>query len=170
MSWPFTQPTSKLEYQVASEGDIAVVIEQVVDAADRCLRAGFDGIELHAGHGYLIDEFLTPSMNKRTVFWLWLPLALSFTFMMLEGPTVQSAIARLGEPALNLAAFGMVDAGFSGTLTFGALNGGSDVLELPIGERFAQIVFLSLESPSSETYEKRSGTYQGQRGVTLERP
>src|SRR5436309_2994894 len=69
-----------------------------------------------------------------------------------------------------LAAFGMIDAGFSGTLTFGALNGGSDVLELPIGERFAQIVFLSLESPSSETYEKRSGTYQGQRGVTLERP
>ncbi len=64
----------------------------------------------------------------------------------------------------------MIDAGFSGTLTFGALNGGSDVLELPIGERFAQIVFLSLESPSSETYEKRSGTYQGQRGVTLERP
>lgn len=47
-------------------------------------------------------------MNRRTVFWLWLPLALSFTFMMLEGPTVQSAIARLGDPALNLAAFGVV--------------------------------------------------------------
>src|SRR5438093_12298096 len=69
-----------------------------------------------------------------------------------------------------LAAFGMIDAGFSGTLTFGALNGASEVLDVPIGERFAQIVFLSLESPSSETYEKRSGTYQGQRGVTLERP
>ena len=48
------------------------------------------------------------SMGRRTVFWLWLPLALSFTFMMLEGPTVQSAIARLDDPALNLAAFGMV--------------------------------------------------------------
>ena len=69
MSWPFTQPTSKLEYQVASEADIATVIEQFVDAADRCLRAGFDGIELHAGHGYLIDEFLTPSMNTRTDGW-----------------------------------------------------------------------------------------------------
>src|SRR6266704_1738381 len=69
-----------------------------------------------------------------------------------------------------LAAFGMIDAGFSGTLTFGALNGASEVLEVPIGERFAQVVFLSLESPSAETYEKRSGTYQGQRGVTLERP
>ena len=69
MMWPFTQPTSKVEYQVATEADIATVVEQFVDAADRCLRAGFDGIELHAGHGYLIDEFLTPSMNTRTDGW-----------------------------------------------------------------------------------------------------
>jgi deoxycytidine triphosphate deaminase len=64
----------------------------------------------------------------------------------------------------------MIDAGFSGTLTFGALNAASEPLELAIDERFAQIVFLSLESPASETYERRSGTYQGQRGVTWDRP
>lgn len=69
-----------------------------------------------------------------------------------------------------LASFGMIDAGFSGTLTFGALNASDAVLELPVGERFAQIVFVRLASEASATYEKRSGTYQGQRGVTLERP
>lgn len=69
-----------------------------------------------------------------------------------------------------LASFGMIDAGFSGTLTFGAFNASDAVLELPIGERFAQLVFLTLESSASATYEKRSGTYQGQRGVTLDRP
>jgi 2,4-dienoyl-CoA reductase-like NADH-dependent reductase (Old Yellow Enzyme family)/thioredoxin reductase len=69
MTSPFTQPTSKLDYKVADEADIAQVIEQFVDAAERCVRAGFDGIELHAGHGYLLDEFLTPSMNKRTDGW-----------------------------------------------------------------------------------------------------
>ena len=69
-----------------------------------------------------------------------------------------------------LASFGMIDAGFSGTLTFGALNASDAVLELPIGERFAQIVFLRLSSEASGTYETRSGTYQGQRGVTLDRP
>ncbi len=69
-----------------------------------------------------------------------------------------------------LASFGMIDAGFSGTLTFGAFNASDAVLELPIGERFAQLVFLSLESGASATYEQRSGTYQGQRGVTLDRP
>jgi hypothetical protein len=47
-------------------------------------------------------------MTRRRIFWLWLPLALSFTLMMLEGPTVQAALARLGEPVLNLAAFGLV--------------------------------------------------------------
>ncbi|HEV8297460.1 MAG TPA: FAD-dependent oxidoreductase [Acidimicrobiales bacterium] len=69
MMSPFTQPTSRVEYRVATEADIAEVIEQFVDAAERCVRAGFDAIELHAGHGYLIDEFLTPSMNTRTDGW-----------------------------------------------------------------------------------------------------
>ena len=69
-----------------------------------------------------------------------------------------------------LASFGMVDAGFSGTLTFGAFNASEAVLELPVGERFAQLVFLALESGAAATYERRSGSYQGQRGVTLDRP
>ena len=69
MMSPYTRPTSKLEYKIADEADIAEVIEQFVDAGERCVRAGFDGIELHAGHGYLIDEFLTPSMNTRTDGW-----------------------------------------------------------------------------------------------------
>jgi len=69
-----------------------------------------------------------------------------------------------------LASFGVIDAGFRGTLTFGAMNASDSVLELPIGERFAQVVFLTLESPAAATYETRSGTYQDQRGVTLDRP
>ena len=69
-----------------------------------------------------------------------------------------------------VASFGMIDAGFSGTLTFGAFNASSEPLALPIGDRFAQVVFLTLESRASETYEQRSGTYQGQKGLTLERP
>jgi 2,4-dienoyl-CoA reductase-like NADH-dependent reductase (Old Yellow Enzyme family)/thioredoxin reductase len=69
MMSPFTQPTSKVEYKVADEADIATVIQQFVDAAERSIRAGFDGIELHGGHGYLLDEFLTPAMNTRTDGW-----------------------------------------------------------------------------------------------------
>ena len=67
-----------------------------------------------------------------------------------------------------LASFGKVDAGFRGTLTFGALNANdSETLELPIGERFAQIGFEDLSSPAERVYAERSGHYQNQRGVRL---
>lgn len=69
MMWAYTQPTSKLEYKTATEADLAWVVERFVDTVERCQRAGFDGVELHAGHGYLIDEFLTKSMNTRTDGW-----------------------------------------------------------------------------------------------------
>ncbi len=48
------------------------------------------------------------AFSRRYIFALWFPLALSVTLMMLEGPAVQGAIARLGAPALNLAAYGFV--------------------------------------------------------------
>jgi hypothetical protein len=46
-------------------------------------------------------------MRIRTIFRLWLPLAISFELMMLEGPAVQAAIGRLPNPQLNLAAWGL---------------------------------------------------------------
>ncbi len=46
-------------------------------------------------------------MNLKTIFKLWLPLAVSFELMMLEGPVVQSAIGRLASPSVNLAAWGL---------------------------------------------------------------
>ncbi len=46
-------------------------------------------------------------MRIRTIFGLWLPLAVSFELMMLEGPAVQGAIGRLPQPPLNLAAWGL---------------------------------------------------------------
>lgn len=66
-----------------------------------------------------------------------------------------------------VASFGMIDAGFSGALTFGAFNASDEALDIPIGDRFAQVVLFTLESPASATYKERSGTYQNQKGVTL---
>lgn len=67
-----------------------------------------------------------------------------------------------------MATFGKIDAGFEGTLTLGAYNATDDVIEIPIGERFCQMVLETLSSPSEKSYAKRSGHYQGQTGVTLD--
>jgi NADPH2 dehydrogenase len=48
-----------------SLNDIFEVIDQFVKASRRSIQAGFDGIELHAAHGYLIHQFLSPLSNKR---------------------------------------------------------------------------------------------------------
>lgn len=76
---------------------------------------------------------------------------------------IRSSYARRGA----IAGFGKVEAGFSGTLTIGAANLGPDPLEIPIGDRFCQIVFETMSRPAEQLYAERSGNYQDQRGVTL---
>ncbi len=67
-----------------------------------------------------------------------------------------------------ISAFGKIDAGFEGTLTLGSYNATDDPIDLPIGERFCQMVFETLSSDSGKDYAKRSGNYQGQTGITLD--
>jgi len=49
-----------------TEADMERVIDDYVGATRRAITCGFDMIELHAAHGYLLSAFLTPAMNKRT--------------------------------------------------------------------------------------------------------
>ncbi|EFQ33719.1 NADH:flavin oxidoreductase/NADH oxidase [Colletotrichum graminicola] len=52
-----------------TEDEISGVIQDFVDTAKRIVAAGGDGIEIHGAHGYLIDQFLSDSINQRNDKW-----------------------------------------------------------------------------------------------------
>jgi N-ethylmaleimide reductase len=56
---PFTEP------RALRAAELAGITGQFRDAARRALAAGFDGVEVHAGNGYLLDQFLRDGANRR---------------------------------------------------------------------------------------------------------
>ncbi|KAL7782582.1 NADH oxidase [Trichoderma afarasin] len=59
------QNTMFVTTREATQADIDFLIEGFVHAAEYLEAAGFDGIELHGAHGYVIAQFLSPRTNKR---------------------------------------------------------------------------------------------------------
>jgi 2,4-dienoyl-CoA reductase-like NADH-dependent reductase (Old Yellow Enzyme family) len=49
-----------------STGEVEEMIEAFVVAAERAEKCGFDGVELHGAHGYILAQFLSPEFNVRT--------------------------------------------------------------------------------------------------------
>jgi len=59
------RPGAKLAFHAMTVADIAHLVATFAEAAERARRAGFDGVELHAGHGYILSSFLSPATNER---------------------------------------------------------------------------------------------------------
>ena len=52
-----------------NEADMERVASEFVTAAQLCREAGFDAVEIHMGHGYLLNQFISPLSNKRKDAW-----------------------------------------------------------------------------------------------------
>jgi 2,4-dienoyl-CoA reductase-like NADH-dependent reductase (Old Yellow Enzyme family) len=71
-SWPVLAPSALAfapgspEPRELSRAEIARVVDDFAAAAGRALRAGFELLEIHMAHGYLLHEFLSPLSNRRS--------------------------------------------------------------------------------------------------------
>ena len=55
----------KKTVHVLTTDELIEIVDLFSEAAWRVMQAGFDGVELHAAHGYLISQFMSPYLNKR---------------------------------------------------------------------------------------------------------
>ena len=62
-------PDSTVTPKELSEDEIQAIIADFATAAKNAMRAGFDGVEVHAANGYLVDQFLQDVTNKRNDRW-----------------------------------------------------------------------------------------------------
>lgn len=67
--YSYGQRDAGLAVDVLDEGYILAIVEAFGDAAVRAKKAGFDGVHIHGGHGYLIAQFISPAVNHRADRW-----------------------------------------------------------------------------------------------------
>ncbi|MGE3667992.1 MAG: FAD-dependent oxidoreductase, partial [Steroidobacteraceae bacterium] len=124
-------------------GDIAAVVEGFGRSARNLQRAGFDGIDIHGAHGYLVAQFLSPATNRRSDAWGGTPeKRLRFLFEV-----VDSIRAHCGEDmglSLRLSADEEIDGGMEIRDTVAIAqalekHGGVDLLSITLGNRGAYV-------------------------------
>ncbi len=58
-------PSARQKTRMLEASEIEAIAEDFAIGAERAIKAGFDGVELHGAHGYLLNQFFSPLLNKR---------------------------------------------------------------------------------------------------------
>ena len=95
-----------------TEADIQRAIQQFASAALRVKAAGFTGVQLHAAHGYLISQFLSPHSNRRTDRWGG-ALENRFRFLLETLRAVRAAVGPAFPMAIKLNASDFMKGAFT---------------------------------------------------------
>lgn len=59
------QNSDQLSYKIITEQDVRELADAYAQGAVRAQKAGFDGVQIHSAHGYLLSQFLSPAYNDR---------------------------------------------------------------------------------------------------------
>jgi 2,4-dienoyl-CoA reductase-like NADH-dependent reductase (Old Yellow Enzyme family) len=133
------------EYRPATEDEIWDVVRAFGDAAKRAREAGFDAVQLHGAHAYLLSQFLSPHANRRSDDWGG---ALE-NRLRLHREIYQDVRAKVGDEYPVLIKIGVAD-GFAGGLEF---SEGSEAAQL-----LAQWGFDALEISQGLRGKRYEGT------------
>jgi 2,4-dienoyl-CoA reductase-like NADH-dependent reductase (Old Yellow Enzyme family) len=60
-----TGPSPREKSRMLEASEILAIVDDFALATERAVKAGFDGVELHGAHGYLLNQFFSPLFNKR---------------------------------------------------------------------------------------------------------
>ncbi len=115
-----------------SEEQIWQTISDFADAAGRAVKAGFDAVQIHAAHGYLISSFLSPVTNRRKDAWGG---SIKGRFRFLE-EVYKAVRSRVGEDFPVLAKLNIID-----FVPFGLTPGNS----FPVAQFLAELGLDALE-------------------------
>ena len=148
---PSLAPTRRLSptggmTRAATDDDIARITEEYRRGAALAVEAGFDCIEIHLGHNYLLSAFLSPKLNRRTDAWGG-SLAHRSRFPLQVVAAVKGAVGDRAAVTAKLNMADGVDGGFwlEESLEFGRLleeQGALDALELTGGSSLSNPMFL----------------------------
>jgi dCTP deaminase len=129
-----------------------------------------NGYDLTISEVYLVDgETRIKTGEAKIPAQTWFAVS-TLEYVKLSGEVTAQLWLRTSHARKGIiATFGKIDAGFEGTLTFSSFNASKQAIALRIGDTYAQLVLEEMLSVPKKLYAQRSGGYQGQRGVTLER-
>lgn len=150
-------------------------IVEMMKGGDIVLQGFKPGNLTPNGYDLTIGEILVPSLDKKVNRgemlvppMTWFLIGTEEIVELNKGITGQLWIRTSWARKGVIGSFGKIDAGFRGNLTLSAFNASQSQLKIAVGDRFAQIVFMKMLSLSDKGYDERSGSYQDQRGITIE--
>lgn len=144
-----------------AEAEIEEIVDAFVLSARLAREAGFDGVEIHGAHGFLISQFLSPKINARQDRWGG-SLANRARFLMEVVARTRAACGRSFTIAVKLNASDFVRGGFSSTESLSVAKmldrAGIDLLELSGGD-VERAALLGLHTPELEHSSGREGYF-----------